>query len=262
MSRSLLAALVLAAAAASSPAFAQDPPSPKASPSPSLIEQANAAAFEVHSQLGALVTTTGSTDAGNGASGLGPTVEVYAEGPLAFGTGQSLGRVGARLVLTTAPGQSADSADATNYRAVEVGLRYARVVGLLNSVRTALVLEGSFTNRLKGANDPKPLNRLVRSLAAGISFDAPESNANVSLLAGYDEATASCTAPVICTGFRSGLTFLLYGQVPILDGRVLFGGDVSIASGAQVPWVQRRDVERVFVVVDPAKVLQKGKAAP
>lgn len=223
-----------------------------ASPVPSLISQANSAAFSVRSQMGALVTTTA-----EGGTGLATTIEVDAEGPLAVGEGRSLGRIGARINLTSEPGQEADSADVTNYRGVEIGLRVGRVVGIIGDVRTLVMAEGTFTTRLKGAADAPPLNRLSRSLGAGLTFESQKGNASLTTMIAYDEATTSCDARVICTGFHSGAAFLVYGQVPILDGRVLFGGDVSLNVGAANPLVRRRDIERVFVVVDPVAIFKK-----
>lgn len=233
------------------------PPPPP--PPPPVVEVkgpvaiANEAPFRVRSQMGALITTTG-----DGGTGLTPTLAIDVEGPLAYGDGKSLGRAGARIGLSSAPGQSIFSvADVTNYKSVEIGLRLGRVIGAIGSVTTAVVAEGSFASRIKGSDDRQPLNRLSRSLGIGLSFANEEANAFITTLVGYDEASSSCQPPVICTGVHSGLAFLIYGQVPILDGKILFGGDVTLSAGHSVYWAVRRDIERVFVVVDPVAIFKK-----
>lgn len=251
MSRSLLAALVLAAAAASSPALAQDlppdPPAPKASPSP----DPNAAPLEISAEVGMVTTTT--SEAGTVAQ---PTGFIEVEGPLVLGH-SAVARIGARLGLTSAPGQTFDQADFKTWRALEVGFLVDRVIGHMTvggqDITTALIAEAGFASRLKGAADPRPLDRLVRSYGAGLRFQA---RGGPSLTAEYasDEATGQ------------GAALILYGRAPIhaANGAFVFFGDVSIAIGPRVAWAPRRDVERIGLVVLPTELVQaiKGKATP
>lgn len=244
---------LLALAVFCSPAYAQ---APAPSPSPctkSALQCANGAGFSVDSQVGAMTVTTSDTG-----TGLTPTISVDAEGPLVFGSG-SVGRIGARLVLTGEPGQAIDGTDPTNYKGVETDLRACRVVGVSGDVRTALCAEYGFTTLIKGSTQARPRNGLVRSFGVGLSFASASGSAQLTIEGGFDEATTSCSLPVVCTGIHSGFAAMIYGQVPILDGKVLFGGDVSIAVAPAFTTVQRTSVERVFVTVDPVKAL-KGKA--
>lgn len=230
-------------------------PTPLPSPKPTPIERANARPFRVQTELGALVTMTG--DAGTDVT---PTFWVNADGPLALGS-KSYGRVGARLGLSTSPGQSLALADIRTYRAAEVGLYLGVVVGHYRDVDTTLVVEGDFASRLKGTQDLAPRNRLVRSAGAGIRFDAAKSNASMTLLAGFDEGSATCDPGIVCTGFHSGLAFMLYGQVPIVQGAVLLVGDATLSAGGSVAYFRRRDVLRLGVVVDPVESIKviRGK---
>lgn len=228
------------------------PPAPIPSPSPiDYVARANARPLRVESELGAVITTTG--DAGTAVT---PTFFVAVNGPMAFGSKHSLGRLGVRLGLSSSPGQSSfNPADIQNYKAVEVGVSIGRVVGVLGDVSTTVLAEGTFSSRLKGALQPPPLNRLSRSLGAGIRFEASKARANLTALVGYDEASASCNATVVCAGVNSGLALMAYGQVPIIKGAVLFGGDVTLSTGRSVPWLKRRDIERIFIVLDPVAIV-------
>lgn len=232
------------------------PPTPKPSPSPGLLTKENARPFHVDTQFGAVATLTG--EAGTDVT---PTFWVNADGPLAFGSKHSLGRLGARLGLSSAPGETFDVKDIKTYRAMEAGLWLGRVVGQLGEVSTTVIVEGTFATRMKGTNDPAPLKRTARSLGAGFRFDAKKSNASLATLVAYDEATASCDADVDCTGIHSGLAFLIYGQVPIAQGAVLFIADASLAAGRSVSWLRRRDVVRIGIVVDPVAAVHviRGK---
>jgi hypothetical protein len=226
-------------------------PAPSPSPSPGPLTKENARPFHVDTQLGAVVTLTG--EAGTDVT---PTFWVNADGPLAIGSKRSLGRLGARLGLSSAPGETFDATDIKTYKAMEAGLWLGRVVGKLGEVSTTVIVEGTFATRMKGSNDPEPLKRTVRSLGAGLRFDARRSNASLATLVAYDEATASCDKSVDCTGIHSGLAFIVYGQVPIAQGAVLFTGDASLAAGRSVSWLRRRDVVRVGIVVDPVQTVK------
>lgn len=228
------------------------PPTPKPSPSPGLLTKENARPFHVDTQLGAVATLTG--EAGTAVT---PTFWVNADGPLAFGSKHSLGRIGARLGLSSAPGETFDVGDIKTYRAMEAGLWLGRVVGQLGEVSTTVIVEGTFATRLKGTNDPAPLKRTVRGASLGLRFDAKRSNASLVTTVGYDEATASCDAEVDCTGVHSGLAFGVRGQVPIADGAVLFKGEAALATGRNVSWLRRRDIVQVSVVVDPVAGVKK-----
>jgi hypothetical protein len=223
---------------------------PAPSPSPDLVARANARSFRVQTELGAMVSMTGESG-----TDVTPTFTVDADGPLALGSRKSWGRLGARLGLSSSPGEAFNAADVRTYRAVDVGLSLGRVIGVLGDVSTMVLVEGTFSTRLKGSSQPAPRDRLVRSAGLGLRFMAGRSNASLTAEVGYDEATASCAADVVCTGVHSGPAFLLYGQVPIIRGAVLFGGDVSLSTGQRVPWVKRRDIERITVVVDPVAMV-------
>jgi hypothetical protein len=225
-------------------------PAPAPTPLPDLVARANARSFRVQTELGAMVTMTGESG-----TDVTPTFSVDVDGPLALGSRKSWGRLGARLGLSSSPGEAFNAADVRTYRAVDVGLSLGRIIGVLGDVSTMVLVEGTFSTRLKGSSEPPPRDRLVRSAGVGLRFMASRSNASLTAEVGYDEATASCAADVVCTGLHSGPAFLLYGQVPIIRGAVLFGGDVSLSTGQRVPWVKRRDIERITVVVDPVAMV-------
>jgi hypothetical protein len=243
----------LAALAAS--ALAQD-----AGPAPApqvTVKSANAASFGVTSQVGAMVVTT--TDSG---TGLTPMMSIDAEGPLAFGEGFSLGRIGARIGLTSSPGQAFDGSDPTNYKGVEISLRLGRVIGVRGDIRTLVLAEYGFTTLIKGSNQARPRDGLVHSFGVGLAFESKDASSQLVIEPGFDEATTRCSLPIVCTGLHSGFALLIYGQVPILDGKVQFGGDVSIAGTGSVGGVTRNSVERVFVVADPVRVIKGAQPAP
>lgn len=231
-------------------------PEPSPTPKPTSIEKANARPFRVTTAVGALATVTGDTG-----TDITPTFWIDADGPLAFGNDRSVGRLGARIGLSSSPGETINAADVNTYRAAQVSLRLGYVVGHLRDVETTVVLEGGFSSRLKGSADLEPRTRLVRDLGVGLRFDARKSNASMIVLAGFDEATASCAPSVVCTGFNSGLAFMAYGQVPIVQGAVLFTGDASLSVTAGASWYARRDVLRIGVVLDPVQAVKvlKGK---
>lgn len=221
------------------------------------VEKANRRGFTVDAQLGALGTVTGE----NGTE-VSPTFWVNASGPIALGSEKSYGRLGARLGLTSSPGTTFNAADVKTYNAAEAGFWGGYVIGSFRDVETTILVEGDFASRIKGTNDPKPLNRLSRSAGIGLRFDARKSNANMAVLVGFDEATSSCTGNAICTGFHSGVAIMLYGQVPIVKGAILFTGDCSLSLGGSVDWLIRRDILRIGAVVDPVqmvKVIQGAK---
>lgn len=230
-------------------------PAPSPSPTPTPIEKANSRPFKVQTELGALMTVTG-----DGGTDITPTFWVNADGPLALGT-KSYGRVGARLGLSSSPGQTFNAADVRTYRAAEVGLYVGYVVGHYRDVDTAIVLEGDFASRLKGSQDLPPKDRLVRAAGAGIRFDAVKSNASMTLLAGFDEASATCDPGIVCTGLHSGMAFMLYGQVPIVQGAVLLVGDATLSVGGSVAYFRRRDILRLGLVLDPVQTIKviRGK---
>jgi hypothetical protein len=234
------------------------PPSPPPSPKPTPIERQNARPFHVDTQIGGIITM--SAEAGTDVT---PTLWVNADGPLAIGNGHSLGRIGARLGLSSSPGQAINPVSVETFKSADVGIWYGYVVGHLRDVDTTVVIEGDFSSRLKGSNDQTPLKRLSRAVGAGVRFDARKSNASMTLLAGYDEASSSCPVTIDCTGIHSGFALMLYGQVPIVSGSVLFIADATLSVGASVPGVvTRRDVLRLGLVLDPVqavKALKGGK---
>lgn len=246
----IVAMLLLSLAAIVGAAFAADPPPPSA------VQKANAEGFAVNTQMGAMVVTTSESG-----TGLTPTIWADAEGPLAYGDGNSIGRIGARIGLTGTQGKALDGTS-LNYKGVEVDLRAGRVIGLLGDVRTVLLAEYGFTTLIKGATQARPVQGLAHSFGAGLSFESKDGTAQLAILPGFDEATTSCVLPIVCTGMHSGFAILIYGHVPILDGRVLFGGDVSIAAAPSGAGVTRTSVERVFTVVDPVRVFEKAKPKP
>jgi hypothetical protein len=233
-----------------------DTPAPAPSPSPTPppltpIAEANDRGFEYDVQAGALMTVTG--EAG---TDIDPTIWINASGPLALGSERSWGRVGARLGLSTAPGETAIDLTSLNYRAAEVGLWAGYIVGRRRDVETTLVLEGDFASRIKGTTQPAPGSRLARAAGLGVRFDARESNASMTLLGGFDESTASCVSTAVCTGFHSGFAFVIYGQLPIVRGAVLLTGDCSLSIGGGASWLTRRDILRFGLVVDPVQAVK------
>jgi len=231
------------------------PPAPVPSPKPTAVEKQNARPFHVDTQLGGLVTVT--AEAGTAVT---PTLWVNADGPLAIGNGHSLGRIGARLGLSSSPGQAINPVSVETFKSADVGIWYGYVVGHLRDVDTTVVVEGDFSSRLRGSKDQQPLDRLTRAVGVGVRFDARKSNASMTLLAGYDEASSSCPSTITCTGLHSGFAFMLYGQVPIVSGSVLFIADATLSAAASVPGlIQRRDVLRLGLVVDPVQAVKKLK---
>lgn len=234
-------------------------PTPSPSPSPAAveeansIEEANSRGFHFDSQLGALGTITAAD--GTEAS---PFFWVNTDGPIAIGS-RSIGRLGARIGLTTAPGATFSITDVTTYNAVEADFWGGYVVGAFSGVETTVFLEGGFASRMKGASDPPPLRRLSRSAGAGIRFDARESSAYVAVKGGFDEATTNCKpAPGRdCSGFHAGFALMLRGQVPIYKDSVLLTGDVSLSIGGSTSWLQRVDILRLGFALDPIASLKR-----
>ena len=233
------------------PEEVQPPPLiiPIAPPPPTSVEKANARGFHVDTQFGALATVTGETG-----TDVQPTFWINTDGPLALGS-RSIGRLGARLGLTSSPGTTFNALDVKTYNAVEADLFGGYVIGAFKAVETMVVVEGGFASRVKGSTDPRPLNRLVRSAGLGLRFDARKSNASMTIKGGFDEATTSCSGNAICTGVHSGFALMFRGQVPIAKG-ALFTGDCSLSLGGSVDWLTRRDILRVALVLDPAEALK------
>jgi hypothetical protein len=215
------------------------------------VEEANDRGFEYDVQAGALMTVTG--EAG---TDIDPTLWISASGPLALGSERSWGRVGARLGLSTAPGETQIDLTSLNYRAAEVGLWAGYIIGRRRDVETTVVVEGDFASRIKGTTQPAPGQRLARAAGLGVRFDARESNASMTLLGGFDESTASCASTAVCTGFHSGFSFIVYGQLPIVRGAVLLTGDCSLSIGGSATWLTRRDILRFGIVVDPVQAVK------
>jgi hypothetical protein len=229
-------------------------PAPSPSPSPiplTPVEEANDRGFEYDVQAGALMTVTG--EAG---TDITPTLWINTSGPLALGSERSWGRVGARLGLSTAPGETQIDLSSLNYKAAEVGLWAGYIIGRRRDVETTLVIEGDFASRIKGTTEPAPGTRLARAAGLGVRFDARESNASMTLLGGFDESTASCVSTAVCTGVHSGFAFMIYGQLPIVRGAVLLTGDCSLSIGGDATWLTRRDILRLGLVIDPVQAVK------
>lgn len=240
----------------------EDTPLPSPSPvvttivveKPSVLVKQNARGFHVDTYLGALVTMTG--DVGTKAT---PTFQVNANGPLAIGDGRSLGRLGTRLGLSTDPGETFTATDLATYKSASAGFWYGVVVGHLRDVDTTVIIEGDFSSRLKGSADLEPRSRLVRSASLGVKFDARKSNASGTFLLGWDEASATCPDQISCQGFHSGLSLMIYGQLPISSG-VLFIGDATLSVSSSLAGViERHDILRVGIVVDPVEAVKAMK---
>lgn len=221
---------------------------------PSALKKQNAKGFHVDTQLGALVTMTG--DAGTDVT---PTFWVNANGPLAIGDGRSLGRLGTRLGLSTAPGETFTATDLQTYKSASAGFWYGIIVGHLRDIDTTVAVEGTFSSRMKGSADLAPRSRLVRSAGLGVKFDARKSNASGTFMLGWDEASATCPDQISCQGFHSGLALMIYGQLPISSG-VLFVGDATLSVSSSLAGViERHDVLRVGIVVDPVEAVKSIK---
>lgn len=234
------------------PVLAPSPPPP-----PTSIEKANARPFRVLTAMGALGTVTA-----DGGTDITPTFWVDTDGPIALGNDHAYGRLGARIALSSSPGETVNAADVRTYRSASVALRAGYVVGHFRDVETMALVEGSFASRLKGTTNPDPLNRLARAAGLGLRFDHRKSSAYMAVLAGFDEASANCDAIVVCTGAHSGWAFMAYGQVPIVSGAVLFTGDVTLSLGGSTTYFRRRDIMRIGAVLDPVQAVRvmKGTA--
>lgn len=224
---------------------------PSPPPPPTSIEKANARPFRVTTMAGALATLTGDTG-----TDITPTFWIETDGPIAFGSDRSIGRLGARIGLSSSPGQTFNAADVKTYRAAEVGLWAGYVIGHFRDVDTTVVAEAGFASRMKGAVDPAPRDKLVHSAGIGLRFDARKSNASMTVLGGFDEASATCTSVVVCTGVHSGFAAMVRGQVPIVQGAVLFTGDVVLSVGGSASYFKRRDIMRIGAVIDPVAAVK------
>jgi hypothetical protein len=231
-------------------------PSPTPAPPPSSLDKANGRPFRVLTAVGALGTVTA-----DGGTDVTPTVWVDTEGPIALGNDHAYGRLGARIALSSSPGETVNAADVATYRSASVGLRAGYVIGHFRDVETMALAEGSFSSRLKGSTNPPPLNRLVRAGGIGLRFDHRKSNAYLAALVGFDEASASCDAQVVCTGLHSGWALMAYGQVPIVSGAVLFTGDVTLSVGGSATYFRRRDIMRIGAVLDPVQAIRVLKGS-
>jgi hypothetical protein len=218
------------------------------------VKKQNARGFHVDTHLGGLITMTG--EAGTDVT---PEFKVNTDGPLAFGDGRSLGRIGARLEFSTTPGQTITALDVQTYKSAGAAFWYGYVIGHLRDVDTTVVIEGGFASRLKGASDPAPIEHLSRKAGIGVRFDARKSNASGTFLLGFDEASASCPDVQSCTGTHSGLALLMYGQLPISSGVLLFGDATLSVSGSLVGVIERRDILRVGIAVDPVEAVKAIK---
>jgi hypothetical protein len=190
-----------------------------------------------------------------------PTLWVNTNGPLAIGNGRSLGRIGARLGLSTSPGETFTATNLEAYKSASAGFWYGVIIGHLRDVDTTVVAEGSFSSRLKGSTEDEPRSRLVRSLGAGVKFDARKSNASGTFLLGWDEASATCPDQISCQGFHSGLSLMMYGQLPISGGVLLVGDATLSISGSLENVIERHDILRIGIVIDPVEAVKsiKGK---
>jgi hypothetical protein len=231
-------------------------PVPQAVPSaaPLPLDGENEQPFHVDTMIGALMTVTGDTG-----TDVTPTFWIHVDGPLAFGNERSIGRLGARLGLSTAPGETFIIQDIKTWKAADVGVWGGRVVGKFGDVDTTVLVEGDFASRLKGSSVREPLNRLVRSAGVGLRFDHTGSNSSLTLLGGFDEATTSCDAGLICTGFHAGFAVMMYGQLALAKDAILLVGDVSLSMGAGLDGVHRRDILRIGLVLDPIQIARVFK---
>ena len=216
---------------------------------------------------GGMVNLAGDADAT-----VTPEAFIEVDGPLALGK-TAIGRVYARLGITSLPGETVDLTDVATFRAAEVDFGAYRILGHLKVgdqvITTAAVGEWGFSSVLPGT--PDPLQRLIRHYGGGVRLDERSSGASLTFLYGRDEAA----------GPRGWGQWIVYGQVPVMgtDGIVLLVGEATLAAGpkealASCPSEARscatpsaippaeellpqRDMLRLGVTVDLKRVLDK-----
>ena len=243
------------------PASSPPPPVVVVVEKPTPVEKANARGFHYDSQIGALFTAT----AANDDTKVSPFFWINTDGPIPIGNGHSFGRLGSRFGLTTAPGKTLNALDVNTYNALEADFWGGYVIGALKGVETTLIVEGGFASRVRGATESEPQRRLSRSFGGGIRFDARKSSAYALAKIGFDEATTSChttsamALPPDCYDFHSGVALMMRGQVPLYKDAVLFTGDVSLSLGGSVSWLDRRDILRFGVAMNPVETVKELK---
>jgi hypothetical protein len=226
--------------------LAADPsPAPLLSPS-----SANGDPFEVSVTIGGLVTFGSDAQAE-----VTPTAYVEAEGPLVVGE-LPLGRIGARVGLSTAPGETLDISDPATFEAGDISLWAGRIIGrritkdadglVTQDVTTAAVFDWGFSSRIdKGEQQPR--DRLTRHYGAGLRFQERHSGASLTALYGRDEAA----------GDRGYGQWLIWGSLPIpaTKGTVVLVADATLSVGPAGAGEHQRDVFRAGIVVDLAQVV-------
>jgi hypothetical protein len=226
------------------PATVAPTPAP---PVPSAVD-ANEDPFSVSVTAGGLVTLGGDSP-----TEITPTAYIEADGPLVVGE-LALGRVGARVGLSTSPGETLDLADVRTWRAADVALSVERVVGrkrsdregeLYQDICTSAVFEWGFASRQdKGGEQPQ--TRLVRHYGAGVRFRERVSGASLTALYGRDEEA----------GERGWGQWMLFSDLPIpaTKGTIILAADVTLSAGPASTLAQR-DIFRFGVVVDVGAVV-------
>lgn len=214
---------------------------------------ANDDPFEVHAVAGGIVTF--GSDAG---SAITPTANIEAEGPLVVGK-LSLGRIGAEVLLTTAPGDSLNLADPATFRAGGLRLFAARVIGRRTTYRDhdglALVdqditTEGifvwGFASRMDDG-ESVPAKRLVRHYGFGLRFRERVSRTSLTVLYGRDEGG----------GPRGWGQWIVRGTLPVpaTKGTVVLIGDATLSVGPENVQLQQQDTFRIGVGVDIKQVV-------
>ena len=226
---------------------------PAPSPAPLLSPaSANGDPFTVSVTVGGLVTFGSEAPAE-----VTPTAYVEAEGPLIVGE-LPLGRIGARVGLSTAPGESLDISDPATFQAGDVGLWAGRVIGRRiakdadgvpsQDITTTAVVEWGFSSRIaKGTTEPA--DRLTRHYGAGLRFQERQSGAALTVLYGRDEAA----------GERGWGNWLCWGSLPIpaTKGTVILLADATLSVGPSSVELRQRDIFRAGVVVDLAQLVRE-----
>lgn len=236
-------------------AFSASEPIAAPSPTPAPLfspAAANGDPFQVSVTVGGLVTFGSEAPAE-----VTPTAYIEAEGPLVVGE-LPLGRIGARVGLSTAPGESLDLSDPATFQAGDVGLWAGRVIGRRvtkdaagvpeQDITTTALVEWGFSSRL-AKGDAEPKDRLTRHYGAGLRFQERFAGAALTVLYGRDEAA----------GDRGWGQWIAYATLPIpaTKGTIVLVADATLSVGPASTEAFQRDIFRAGVVADLAQIVRE-----
>lgn len=271
----LFALLVASRAHAQTPAIAPSPvplieenvrpvtevlvPVPEPKPSPGMNEYPDSVSVTV----AAITTMTGDVD-----------TKVTPEGFVETDIGLGIGRVKARMGITSQPGATVDLSQPTSFYGAEFGVGLARVLFQWGDSRMAVQAEGGGTTRLP--QTPAALDRVAKYWGVGAAF-SHKTIGQLTLLVGQDESVGDSAIATQPDGTQiqyrvgRGTQLMAYGyvNVPTTSGIVQIVGDATINLGTVDPLQvgtnpPRRDIVRLGVAVDLATAMAKlrnGNAA-